>query len=70
MKKQTRELVKKIQTAVNSRMGKENGTANLIVRLDGERIKVKVNAGDFYTPVEILNNLFPEVEYIEMEILF
>lgn len=69
MKKQTRELVQKIQAAVNSRLGKENGTANLIVRLDGERIKVKVNAGDFYTPVEILNNLFPEVEYIEMEIL-
>lgn len=69
MKKQTREIVKKIQAAVNSRLGKENGTANLILRLDGQRVAVKVNAGDFYTPVEILNNLFPEVEYIEMEIL-
>lgn len=68
MKKQTRELIKKIQATVNSRMGKENGSANLIVRLDGERVKIKVNAGDFYSPVEILNKFFPQVECLEMEV--
>ena len=68
MKKQAREIVKKIQTTVNSRTGKENGTANLIIRLDGERVKVKVNAGDFYAPMEILSTYFPQVEFVEMEV--
>lgn len=46
-------LVKEIQKAVNSKMGRENGIATLILRINGEQVKVKVNAGDYYTPMQI-----------------
>lgn len=46
-------LAKEIQKAVNSKMGRENGQGNLILSVNGKQIKVKVNVGDFYTPMQI-----------------
>jgi hypothetical protein len=60
-------LVKEIQKAVNARMSRENGQATLILRINGERVKIKVNAGDFYTPMQIAMG-FVGVEHAELEI--
>jgi hypothetical protein len=60
-------LVNEIQKAVNAKMGRENGQATLILRINGERVKVKVNAGDFYTPMQIAMT-FSGVEDAHLEI--
>jgi len=60
-------LINEIQKAVNAKMGRENGKATLILRINGERVKVKVNAGDFYTPMQIAMS-FAGVEDAQMEI--
>jgi len=63
-------LINEIQKAVNAKMGRENGSAWLILRINGERVKVKVNAGDFYTPMQIamtFQNLGVEDAHLEID---
>lgn len=60
-------LVKEIQKAVNARMSKVNGQATLVLRINGEQVKIKVNAGDYYTPMQIAMS-FAGVEHAELEI--
>lgn len=61
-------LASEIKKAVNAKCAPTNGRANLIVHLkDGQRIKIEVNAGDFYTPMVIAES-FPNVAKAELEV--
>ena len=60
------QIAKQIQKEVNAKMGPENGKSNLVFRINGERFKVLVNSGDFYTPMQIAKT-FPNVEEVVLE---
>jgi hypothetical protein len=62
----SKQIAKQIQSAVNEKMGPENGKSNLVFRINGERFKISVNSGDFYTPMKIAES-FPNVEDVVLE---